>query len=185
MSKAGKNERLSPPLMYAFRDAFEAGDARKRVEERIGGERVVSRRSALARRGADETLLKRNLVTDLLALINTVDLGSVDDLSGFDYVSRSILNYGLPDLARLTSEEADVAEIATDLRTALMEHEPRLVPETLRIERDENFDDVNQRIRFNVSAEMFCRPADIPVEFVAEIDIASGKILLTRLPVSP
>lgn len=171
--------------MYAFRDAYEEGDSRKRVQERVDGERVLSRRSALARRGIDETLLKRNLVADLLSLINTVDLGSVTDLSDFDYVRQSVLNYGLPDLTRLTSEEIEVLEIADHLRTALLQHEPRLIPETLRIEREEEFDDVNQRIRFNVSAEMFCRPVDVPIDFVAEIDIASGTVTLSRLPVAP
>lgn len=171
--------------MHAFRDAFHAKDARKREEQRVGGERVISKRSALARRGADEATLKHDLVVDLLALINTVDLGSVVELEDLEYVYRSVLNYGLPDLGRLTSEEFEVDEIAENLRSALIQHEPRLVPESLRIDRDEEFDDVNQRIRFNVSAAMFYQPADLPIEFVAEIDIGSGKILLSRLPVAP
>jgi type VI secretion system protein ImpF len=171
--------------MYAFRDAFEARDATKRVDDRVAGERVLSRRSALARRGVDETLLKRNLVADLLSLINTIDLGSATDLSDLSYVSQSILNYGLPDLARLTSEQVEVDEIANNLRAALLQHEPRLVSESLHIEREQAFDDVNQRIRFNVSADMFCQPVDVPIEFVAEIEIASGKVVLSRLPVAP
>lgn len=185
MSNPGKKDSLAPPLMYAFRDAFDEKDARKRIEERVNGERRVSRRSALSRRGTDETLLKRNLVFDLLSLVNTIDLGSAIDISDFDYVKRSILNYGLPDLARLTSEEFEVDQIAGDLRRALLQHEPRLIPETLRIERNDDFDDLNQRIRFNVSAEMACRPVDVPIEFVAEIEIASGKVVLSRLPVAP
>lgn len=184
MSKSRKNDSFSPPLMYAFREAFEEKDARKLVEERVDGERVVSRRSALARRGPDETLLKRHLVHDLLSLINTIDLGSAADLSDLDYVKHSVLNFGLPDLARLTSEEFEVGQIADDLREALLEHEPRLIRETLRVERNNDFDDVNQRIRFSVGAEMACRPTAVPIEFIAEIEIASGKIVLSRLPVT-
>jgi type VI secretion system protein ImpF len=41
---------------------------------------------------------------------------------------------------------------------------------------------VNQRIRLVVSAEMACKPLDVPIEFVAEIDVGSGKVQLSRLP---
>ena len=49
--------------------------------------------------------------------------------------------------------------------------------------RDRSDDDeVNQRVRFRVRAEMLSRPLDIPIEFVAEIVIGAGKIILPRLP---
>jgi type VI secretion system protein ImpF len=179
MRKRKSDDSFQIPLMYAFRDAFDAGDARKRIEERVGGERVLSGRGSLKRRGADEALLKRNLSLDLAALANTIDLASAVDLEGFDFVSRSVLNYGLRDVSELTSEEVGVSEVARD---ALLQHEPRLNAETLTVERDKDFDDVNQRIRLVVSAEMACKPLDVPIEFVAEIDVGSGKVQLSRLP---
>ncbi len=182
MARTNDDERFQIPLMYAFRDAFEAGDAHKRLEQRVGGERVVSGRASLKRRGADEVLLKRNLAIDLLALVNTIDLGSAVDLSDLEHVDRSVLNFGLPDISRLTGGESGVDAIAHDLAESLMRHEPRLNPETLSVQRDTAFDEVNQRIRFTVSAEMACKPLDVPIEFVAEVDVGSGNIQLTRLP---
>lgn len=181
-SKSGK-ENFQVPLMFAFRDAFEEGDARKRIEERVGGERVIAGRGSLKRRGADETLLKRNLALDLLSLVNTIDLNSAIDISEFDYVGRSVLNFGLSDVSRLTSQEIGVEEIAFNLREALLNHEPRLRPDTLRVEKDVETDEVEQRIRFTVSAEMACQPLDVPMEFAAEVEVGSGKVRLTRLPV--
>ncbi|HEU4463229.1 MAG TPA: aminotransferase class IV, partial [Solirubrobacterales bacterium] len=55
------------------------------------------------RRGADEAVLKRNLAVDLLALVNTIDLSSAVDLDDFEHVGRSVLNFGLRDVAHLTS----------------------------------------------------------------------------------
>lgn len=182
--RKGSSERFQIPVLFAFRDAFSAGDARKRHEERVGGERVLSGRGSLKRRGADEALLKRNLAIDLLALVNTIDLGSAVELDELDYVSRSVLNFGLHDVAHLTSEEVGVDEIARNLSAALLQHEPRLNPETLEVAREDSFDDVNQRIRFTVRAEMACKPLDVPIEFVAEVDVSGGKVQLTRLPVS-
>jgi type VI secretion system protein ImpF len=180
----GNADRFQIPVMFAFRDAFDAKDARKRIEERRNGEKVISGRGSLKRRGADETILKRNLAVDLLALVNTIDLASAIDLGDFEHVGRSVLNFGLYDIAHLSSEETGVDAIARDLSAALLQHEPRLNTETLQVVRDQDFDDVNQRIRFTVSAEMACKPLDVPIEFVAEIDVGSGKVQLTRLPVS-
>jgi type VI secretion system protein ImpF len=176
-------EHFQIPLMFAFRDAFEEGDAKKRIEERVGGERVISGRGSLKRRGADETLLKRNLALDLLSLVNTIDLASAVDISDFDYVGRSVLNFGLSDVSRLTSQEIGVEEIAVNLKAALLSHEPRLRSDTLRVEKDVEGDDIEQRIRFTVSAEMACKPLDVPMEFAAEVEVGSGKVRLTRLPV--
>ena len=179
----GNSDRFQVPVMFAFRDAFDAKDARKRIEERRDGEKVISGRGSLKRRGADETVLKRNLAVDLLALVNTIDLASAVGLDDFEHVGRSILNFGLYDVAHLTSEEVGVDSVARNLSAALIDHEPRLNPDTLNVVREQEFDEVDQRIRFTVSAEMSCTPLDIPIEFVAEIDIGSGKIQLTRLPV--
>lgn len=165
--------------MSAFREAFAARDAKKRVVQTVGGERIVPGRHSSQRRG-DEVALRRDLAIDLMALLNSVELGATVDLSELDYVRKSIVNFGLRDIGRLTSEDEQVSLIKDDLRTALVRFEPRLNPETIQIERSET-DDANQRIRFAVAVEMFCKPMDVPVDFVAEVDVGSGKITLSRL----
>lgn len=172
------------PLMLAFREAFYEGDAAKRIEERIGGERVVSGRGALRRRGADESLLKRDLAVDLMSLVNTIDLGSAIDISDLDYVKRSIVNYGLPDLSSLSSLEVGISDVGRHLKEALLAHEPRLRSESIHIEQADKVDDETHRVSFSVTAEMASDPLDLPVEFVAEVEVGSGDIRLTRLPTS-
>jgi len=177
--------RLKPlqvPLMYAFRDAASARDARR--EERVVDEteaRVLTERGSIRRRGANETELKRNLDIDLTNLVNTVCLGSVIDLEAHPHVQRSVLNFGVRDISHLTSESVSTADLATNLREALIHHEPRLIPESLEVSLRSEMDEVNQRIAFEVTAEMACRPVDIPLEFVAEIDVGSGKVRLSNL----
>lgn len=172
------------PLMLAFREAFAAGDSARRIEERIGGERVVSGRGSLRRRGADEALLKRDLALDLTSLVNTVDLASTVDISDLDYVQRSIVNFGLPDLSALTSQEVGVSQVGQHLKEALLAHEPRLRPESIHVEQGTQVDDETHRVSFSVSAEMACSPLDLPTEFVAEVDVGSGVMRLTRLPIN-
>ena len=182
MRKAARGNQFQAPLMSAFRESFSNRDAKKRVINVIDGEKVLPGRRQ--QRGSDEVALKRDLTVDLIALLNTTDLGSSIDLDEFKFVRQSILNFGLYDIAHLTSEEFGVDAVKDDLHAALMAFEPRLNPETLHIERGESPDDVNQKVRFSVSAEMLCAPVDVPIDFVAEIEVSSGKVQLTRLPIT-
>ena len=182
MRKKNKgSDQFQIPLMHAFRDAFDAKDSKRRIDNRVGGEKVLSGRGSLKRRGASESILKHDLAIDLSSLVNTIDLGSAIDLEDFEFVSKSVLNFGLYDVSHLTSDEMAVNEIATDLVNALIQHEPRINKETLSVERSDQFDETNQKMRYEISAEMLSKPLDIPLEFVAEVDVASGKVHLSQL----
>ncbi|MFB9151294.1 type VI secretion system baseplate subunit TssE [Roseovarius ramblicola] len=172
-------QRLQVPLLYAFREAAAARDSRKpdiRYEE--DGARVVSQRASIRQRGTNESLLKRNLNIDLEHLANTINLGSVIDLGEYPAIRRSVLNFGIDDLTHLTTDSSDLLSLGEALRTALIAHEPRLVAETLSVEQHSGDMENEQRISFFAHAEMKCRPVDIPLEFVAEIDVGSGKVEL-------
>lgn len=170
--------QLQIPLMYAFRDAHEARDAKVSSTTYEDGERVLSERAAMRRRGANEAQLKKNLYLDLVHLSNTINLDAALDLEGLDYVAKSVLNYGVVDLSNLTSEDADVAKISQRLANALVACEPRFVPESMHVKMRDKFDDVNQKLLFDIQCEMACKPVDIPLEFAAELDIGSGKMQL-------
>lgn len=174
-------DRLQIPLMFAFRDAYEKRDATTAQDVRVDGERVIADRSGM-RRGTSESVLKRDLGTDLGSLVDTINLGSAVDLSGFPYVARSVLNYGLPDMSPVTLGADDIDIVGGNLRAALLQHEPRLSRQSLRVERNGDGEDSGQRIRFKVHAELISKPLDIPVEFVAEVDVGAGKVLLPRFP---
>ena len=183
MRKANNSVSYQAPLMSAFREAFEARDARELNVVVVDGERVIEGRQSRQRRG-DENALKRDLSIDLTALLNTIDLGSVIDLKQLSYVRKSVLNYGMNDVTHLTSQEVGVDAIRDQLAAVLKTHEPRINPDTLHIDKEIVADDVNQRVRFAVSGEMFFSPLDVAVEFVAELEINSGKMNITRLPAS-
>lgn len=175
----------SVPLISAFRDAYEKKDSRKRFDLRTkNGERVLTNRGNSARHGISETDLKKSLSNDLISLVNTINLESTIDLDGYNYTKKSILNYGLNDVSHLTSDEQTVEEIVDILKNSLLAHEPRLSENHLEIEKTELFDEVNQRVQFNVMSEIFATPYNIPIEFTAEVEVSSGKVKLKKLPVA-
>src|ERR1700687_1603408 len=109
MARVSGTTRLSPPLMYVFRAAHEAKDAKKKVEIRNeAGERVIAGRRLRARQVITETILRREVSRDLEALLNTIAMESTIDMTETPYARRSILNYGLPDVANRTIDELAV-----------------------------------------------------------------------------
>ena len=182
-SSSGKDDRarvLHTPLLQAFRDAARAGDARRAdISYAEDGARIVSQRNN--RLASNEGQLRQSLDIDLGHLLNTVNLGSSLDLDNHPNVRRSVLNFGMQDLVHLTTDSAKLRYLADSLRTALLAHEPRLDAASLMIEQKEDLDEVNQRIAFAVRADLRCRPVDVPLEFLAEIDVGSGKVDLRNL----
>ena len=181
MSRIKASEQLRAPLMYAFRSAAAVGDAKEKQDIRTqDGERVLASRRATAtrRRGLSDSELKRLMSADLEALLNTTNLESADPelIDELPFVKKSILNFGLPDLANKTVDETiRIDAIRDDLRRAIMQYEPRLLPKTLSITRDtENEGDLS--IRFVVTSDMRADPVPTSVEFVTEVELQSGDI---------
>jgi type VI secretion system protein ImpF len=173
---------MAPPLMHAFREAFRNKDAKKELDLRDDtGERVIASRRVSARSWVNEAALRRDLAEDLTRLLNTVNLDSAQELEEFSYAAHSILNYGLTDITAYSLDENAVDDITDELRQSLKDYEPRLIPGSIEVRRDTTVDAAAQQIRFAVSAEMHSTPVDIPVEFVAELELDSGKMRISRL----
>lgn len=168
------------PLMYAFQDAFEKKDARKVEDVREKGERVISKRGSFGRFGVNDRQMRNALSDHLVDLVNTINLSSIEPMEDLPRVSKSILNFGLPDVTHMTSEDMQVDEVAENLRKALIAFEPRLNAEALAITRG-RMDDMGERISFSVQAEMLARPINLAVEFTADVDIHSGKVHVSNL----
>jgi type VI secretion system protein ImpF len=164
--------------MHAFRASAAARDSKAGVDvrEEDGLRLVASRRAVIT-----ESLLRREVAMDLGALMNTIALGSSIDLSSYEHVQRSILNFGLPDIVHRALEENPDQAIADEIRTALVNFEPRLVASSIAVARDESVDAKELKLRFNVRADLFCDPINVPVEFMADVELDNGKIVINRL----
>lgn len=186
MSRSKASERLRAPLMYAFRSAAAAGDAKKQVDIRDeSGERVIaSRRSTGSRRRSlSDAALKALLAEDLGSLLNTINMESAapELISDLAAARKSVLNFGMHDLSNRTIDETmKIAAIQGEIEEVLREYEPRLLPRSLKIDRDtENETDLS--IRFVVRADMRADPMPTSIEFVTEVELDSGDIKIERM----
>jgi type VI secretion system protein ImpF len=181
MADVNNKTRLSPPLMHVFRAAHEAKDADKRIDIRNeAGDRIIASRRLRARQVITETILRREVSRDLEALLNTIALESTIDMSETPFARKSIINFGIPDIADRTIDETAVGNIPDEIRTAIIQFEPRLAAASLHVERDLSIDHAELKVRFIVRADLTCDPVHVPVEFVADV-IDTGKILVNRL----
>lgn len=184
MARIKESERLRAPLMYAFRSAAEAGDARKQMDLREGGERVLASRRAMSntRRSLSDSALRELLTIDLVNLLNTINLESAapELLDGLDKAKNSILNYGLPDLSNRTIDEGRVSDIRFEIEDALKLYEPRLLPKTMHVVHDKTAK-YELKIRFVVRADMRADPVPTSVEFVTEVEFDTGEIKISRM----
>jgi type VI secretion system protein ImpF len=182
--------KYAVPLMHSFRDAYENRDSRQeKVEWRSDtrqtanpqdgaedGERVLSAAVRMRRRGFTETQIRQSVIDNLIDIVNTIDLQSALDLKDLSYASKSVLNFGIYDLTHLTSDDSNLPMVEQNVTAAIINFEPRIRKETVQVRRDVEFNDTVQKLRLSIYAEVSYHPLDIPIEFVADIDLSSGKV---------
>lgn len=181
MASDNRKDRLSPPLMHAFRRAFAERDSKKTVDLRDdAGERVIAGRRSTGRYPITESQLRQEVARDLESLMNTVSLESAEDIQDFKFVRKSILNFGFPDIVHRTIDQASVDDVKEEIKSALLNFEPRLHKDTIQATRDNSIKSHELKIRFLVRAVLNCEPINVPVEFVADLELDSGNVQINR-----
>lgn len=180
MAVVTKSNRLSAPLMWAFRSAAVMKDSRAGARDmrEDAPSPVVAGRKGAAVAAITEPILRREVWRDLEQLLNTVALEStVKEIVEYPHARQSILNFGLPDMSRRSIDEllSNDRAIEREIEAALRTYEPRLLAGSIRVMRDTSIDAASLKVRFIIQADLLCRPVDVPVEFTADVDVSSGR----------
>jgi type VI secretion system protein ImpF len=182
MAAANQKNRLSPPLMYAFRAAFLAHDAKSGAAHSATRKETAELRSRIQERPPiSEAIMRAEVARDLEALMNNIALQSTLPLVDFPAVAKSVLNYGFPDITHRSIDELGGADIGTEIEQALRTYEPRLARNTIHVVRDTSIDPADLKIRYIVRGELRSRPLNVPIEFIADVEVTTGNIVLRRL----
>ncbi|HJX51501.1 MAG TPA: type VI secretion system baseplate subunit TssE, partial [Polyangia bacterium] len=117
---------------------------------------------------------------DLTWLFNTTHLQSLQELDEVPLVSRSVLNYGIPDLAGRTASGLDTVELEQMIRQAILNFEPRLDRNSVRVrpvidERQMN----HNALSFDVEAELWAQPLPLRLFLRTAVDLESGSVEVT------
>lgn len=124
---------------------------------------------------------REGILRDLSWLFNTSCHRDEEGLAEFPEVERSVLNYGIHNLAGVIGEGIDVVEIEKRIYDAIVFFEPRIIKHSLEVKIiDENKDDHEGAIslRFEIVSDLWARP--VPEQFFAktEVDLETGGCVL-------
>lgn len=158
-------ERLQPSLLDRLTD-----------DERDKGA-AARERSVLSLHQIRESVRR-----DLGWLFNSVQLGALVDLEQLPHVARSVLNFGIPDLAGRTSSSIDVAALEQMLCQAIWDFEPRLIKSSVkvRIIASDTLPRHNS-LQFVIEAELWAQPLPLPLLLKTQIDLEDGNVVVVDL----
>lgn len=164
MAELTTQERLQPSLLDRLTD----DDPAQNVEGR--DKRVIS-----------ASRLRECVTRDIAWLLNCVNLGNTEMLEDYPEVARSVVNYGIPDLAGAAVAGLDVADLQRRLREALLTFEPRLTPATLRVTVGNDTGRMDQRsLTFRIESEMWAQPLPLNLYLKSEVDLETGGVNLSE-----
>lgn len=166
MAELLSKDRLQPALLDRLAD----DDRGNRLESRE--QRVLSLRG-----------LRRAVLRDLGWLLNTTCLAAVQPLEGAPQVQRSVLNFGLPDLAGKTASGIDRGAVARAIRQAIWDFEPRILRDSLDVVvlgAGQARDGANQ-LAFEIRGELWGQPLPERLYVRTELDLELGAVRLYDL----
>jgi type VI secretion system protein ImpF len=165
MAELTPKERLQPSLLDRLTD----DDPETRSEP--ADKRVLS-----------PYRLKESVVRDLSWLFNTTNLAAVQELDDYPEVENSTLNFGVPDLTGRTASSIDAAAVARVLRRAIVEYEPRLLRNTVKVRAmvDPERHGSNT-LRFQIEAELWSQPLPLRLYLQTELDLEEGEARVTEV----
>lgn len=117
----------------------------------------------------NERALKATIRRELSWLLNTTQFEARVDLEPFPEVRKSVLNYGLPDLAGRTMAKRSLRERALEIRKAIRTFEPRLDAASLKVEPSE-IDPYGLSIAFVIEGDITAAAQALPVKFHTEVN---------------
>jgi len=117
---------------------------------------------------------------DLSWLLNTTSHEGLMDSAAYPNVVRSVINYGLREVAGGVSGRERANEIRLMIRRAIERFEPRLKPGTLEVSIREDKTASGATLTYDIRADMWAQPIPVELYLRSEVDIATGALTLER-----
>lgn len=154
-------DRLQPALLDRLRD-----DDPAHVQEPVEA-RVLSR-----------ARLRDAVLRDLSWLFNSAAYDSHQQLDAFPHVRRSVLNYGMPVMSGHTISSIDPVTLESRVRQAILDHEPRILPESLRVEVEMSDIPIEQhnQISFRITGLLWAQPVPLELLLHTDVDLETGRV---------
>jgi type VI secretion system protein ImpF len=165
MAELTPSERLQPSLL-----------------DRLTDDEPAKSQEARNRRVLSLGRLRESVLRDVAWLLNSSNLPQPDLEENYPHVAKSVVNYGLPDLAGLTASGIDVAELEQIVKQALWDFEPRIMRHTLKVRAHADGSDMSHNaLVFEIEGDLWAQPIPLELLLKSEIDLETGDIAVTEV----
>jgi type VI secretion system protein ImpF len=160
MSELTVQERLQPSLL-----------------DRLTDNEPHNQKESRDRRVLSLEKLRQCVLRDLGWLLNTGDLHQLQALDEYPEVSRSVVNYGVPDLSGQNLSVADVPRLEQAVRQAIIDFEPRILRQTVRVRAAVNPEEMSHNtLSFEIEGTLWAQPMPLRLFLKTEIDLETGHV---------
>lgn len=149
--------------------------------DRLTDEHPSESREARNERVLSVKRLRECVRRDLAWLLNTTDLETVEDLTGYREVAASVVNFGIPELTGRTVSGLAIDEVSEMIRRAVIRFEPRILRHTLMVrgvKREEEFS--ANALAFEISGQLWAQPMPQELFLRTELDLELGEVKVTE-----
>lgn len=162
MANIDKNKKLRPSILDRLLD----DEPHNQTEQDPGQHQLVKQ-------------LRNSVRRDLEALLNTryYVVKPPDELHE---VEKSLLNYGLPDLATINISDARKRdEFTAMLQATLVEYEPRF--KSVKVSYIDNKDETDRTLRFRIDAVIYADPLPQVVVFDSVLESVTRTVSVKEI----
>lgn len=164
MAEPGARERLQPSLL-----------------DRLTDDNPRAREESRERRVISMNRLRECVLRDLGWLLNSASLSTDQDLENYPEVARSVLNYGIPDLAGHTASSIEVPALEKVMRQVIWDFEPRLLRRSVKVRLEKSTDDSPQNAMvFHIEAQLWADPVPVQLYLKTEVDFEDGHVTVNE-----
>lgn len=158
MAELTPMDRLQPCLLDRLTDD------EPNVQKESREQRVVSLRR-----------YKRAVVRDLGMILNSRMHPLQDTIYEFDEASRSVLNFGIPDLCGIPVLNIQPVEIESKVKQAILCFEPRISQRSLSVQMVSPTDsEYIRNISFEIEGELWAQPLPDRLFVKTDVDLETG-----------
>jgi type VI secretion system protein ImpF len=124
----------------------------------------------------DVDTLRAEVMEHVQALLNT-RLAELDGLDAYPEAARSLLSYGVPDLSSyFQGSQVDQQRLIASIQKAIRLFEPRLDPQSLRVESVRDTGDTGLQKRLRIHAVLRVHPFRSQIMFDTQIAADTGAV---------
>jgi type VI secretion system protein ImpF len=166
MAELTAQERLQPALLDRLVDE----DPEKKQEARE--QRLITK-----------SRLREAVLRDLGWLFNCCRPGRDRGLAAYEYVQHSVLNFGLPALSGETASTLDVLGIEQNIRQAILDFEPRIMPESLQVQAlvSDSMMDQHNIVSIQIRGSLWAQPIPLELLLRTDVDLETGAVEIRDL----